>query len=82
MPATQYLLDPIGFIQSPLQDRGQAPRQGSEGAPDAWLVVNEAVAEGLDGIGVGDELFVITWLHEARRDLLKLHPRGETSNPL
>jgi tRNA-Thr(GGU) m(6)t(6)A37 methyltransferase TsaA len=82
MSETKYLLHPIGFIQSSLQDRGEAPKQGSEGAPDAWLVVNPAVAEGLEGIGVGDEIIVITWLHQSRRDVLKLHPRGDNDNPL
>jgi tRNA-Thr(GGU) m(6)t(6)A37 methyltransferase TsaA len=82
MSETEYLLHPIGFVQSPLQERAEAPRQGSEGAPDAWLAVNATVAEGLEGIEVGDEMIVITWLHESRRDILKLHPRGDKHNPL
>jgi tRNA (Thr-GGU) A37 N-methylase len=60
MPETDYLLHPIGFIQSALIDRAEAPLQGSEGAPDAWLEVNSAVAQGLEGIAVGDEIIVIT----------------------
>ncbi len=79
---TGYWLHPIGLIQSPLKDRGDAPKQGSEGAPDAWLEVNSAVAEGLEGIAVGNEIIVITWFHESRRDVLKLHPRGDSNNPL
>ena len=82
MPETEYLLHPIGLIQSSLQDREDAPKQGNEGAPDAWLEVNSAVVEGLEGIGVGSDIIVITWLHESRRDVLKLHPRGDTNNPL
>lgn len=82
MPETEYLLHPVGFIQSPLKDRGEAPRQGNEGAPNAWLEVNSAVAEGLEGIAVGNEIIVITWFHESRRDVLKLHPRGDKTNPL
>ena len=82
MPETEYMLHPIGLIQSPLTDRGEAPRQGSEGAPDAWLEVDPAVAEGLEGIAVGSEIIVITWFHESRRDVLRLHPRGDTNNPL
>jgi tRNA-Thr(GGU) m(6)t(6)A37 methyltransferase TsaA len=82
VPQTDYALEPIGLIRSPLKDRADAPRQGSEGAPDAWLEVNSALAEGLEGIAVGDELIVITWLHQSRRDVLKLHPRGDTTNPL
>ncbi len=82
MPATDYIIHPIGFIRSSLKDKTAAPRQGSEGAPEAWIDLNPAVAEGLDGITVGSELIVITWFHEARRDVLKLHPRDDPRNPL
>jgi tRNA-Thr(GGU) m(6)t(6)A37 methyltransferase TsaA len=75
-------LHPIGFVRSPLDDREKAPNQGSEGAPDAWIELEPSVLDGLDGIEVGAELIVITWLHEARRDVLKTHPRGDTSVPL
>jgi tRNA-Thr(GGU) m(6)t(6)A37 methyltransferase TsaA len=75
-------LRPIGVVRSPLEDRKRAPNQGSEGAPDAWIELTPSVLHGLEGIEVGDELIVITWLHEARRDVLKTHPRGDTSVPL
>ena len=71
MHESHYSLAPIGFLRSPLKERGAAPNQGREGAPDAWLVVDAAVAEGLEGIEVGAELIVITWLHQAERDILK-----------
>lgn len=79
---TEYSLYSVGFIHSPLKQREDAPRQGSKGAPDAWLEVNPTVAEGLDGIAVGDEIIVITWFHQAERDILKLHPRGDKTIPL
>jgi tRNA-Thr(GGU) m(6)t(6)A37 methyltransferase TsaA len=82
MQETEYSLYPVGFILSPLKHRDGAPKQGSEGAPDAWLEVNPAVTEGLDGIGVGDEMIIITWFHKAHRDKLKLHPRGDKTIPL
>jgi tRNA-Thr(GGU) m(6)t(6)A37 methyltransferase TsaA len=82
MPDQEYLIHPIGVIQSALKDRHAAPRQGSEGAPDAWIEVNSALATGLDSIQAGDALIVITWFHESRRDVLKLHPRGDSNNPL
>ena len=82
MPESTYVLDPIGFLHSPLKQTEEAPRQGREGAPDAWLEVRAAVAEGLAGIAVGDEIFVITWLHQAQRDILKVHPRGDETMPL
>jgi tRNA-Thr(GGU) m(6)t(6)A37 methyltransferase TsaA len=82
MRETDYSLSAIGWLHSPLKEPGEAPRQGHEGAPDAWLEVNETVAEGLEGIAVGDEILVITWLHKAQRDILKTHPRNDESMPL
>ena len=82
MPESDYVLYPIGSLQSPLKEPGEAPRQGREGAPDAWLEVNASVAEGLEAIAVGDEIIVITWLHKAGRDILKVHPRGDETVPL
>jgi tRNA-Thr(GGU) m(6)t(6)A37 methyltransferase TsaA len=75
-------LDPIGVVRSTLQDRASAPCQGDEGAPDAWIELRAPVADALEGIEPGDELIVITWLHEARRETLKVHPRGDESRPL
>ena len=77
-----YDLVPIGVIRSSLVDLAAAPMQGDEGAPDATIAVEPSVASALEGIGVGDELFVITWLHEARRDVLQVHPRDDASRPL
>jgi tRNA-Thr(GGU) m(6)t(6)A37 methyltransferase TsaA len=73
---------PIGVIRSMLRARGQAPKQGSEGAPDAWLELRPFAAKGLDGLAVGDEILVITWLHRARRDVLRVHPRSDRTRPL
>jgi tRNA-Thr(GGU) m(6)t(6)A37 methyltransferase TsaA len=75
-------LTPIGFIRSALKHRADAPRQGSEGAPDAVLELVPNVVEGMDGIAVGQEIIVVTWLHQARRDVLKVHPRNDDTLPL
>ena len=72
----------IGVIRSDITERSEAPKQGAEGAPDVWLEVNPLVAEGLMGIKAGDELLVITWLHQGRRDVLQVHPRKNPENPL
>ena len=82
MRETHYSLSVIGWLHSPLKEPGEAPRQGHEGAPDAWLEVNETVAEGLEGIAVGDEILVITWLHKAQRGILQTHPRDDEAMPL
>ena len=72
----------IGYVRSPLRSRDQAPRQGSEGAPEAWLELDLDVSAGLDGIAAGDEVIILTWFHQARRDVLKLHPRDDRSLPI
>jgi tRNA-Thr(GGU) m(6)t(6)A37 methyltransferase TsaA len=74
-------LAPIGRVSSPLTDPAKAPKQGDEGAPDSWIVLSPALADGLDGIEVGAELIVITWLDRAGRDTLRVHPRGDASRP-
>ena len=79
---SSYTLEPVGFIRSILKRREEAPRQGSEGAPDAWLEIEPQFAEALLGMEVGHELIVITWLHEAERDVLKGHPRSDPNRPL
>jgi tRNA (Thr-GGU) A37 N-methylase len=75
-------LEPVGFIRSSVKGREDAPRQGPEGAPDAWLEIEPRFAEALLGMEVGHELIVITWLHEAKRDVLKGHPRSDETRPL
>jgi tRNA-Thr(GGU) m(6)t(6)A37 methyltransferase TsaA len=75
-------LRPIGTIRSVLALRQDAPKQGSEGAPDAWLDVEDWAADGLRGLAMGDEVIVITWLHLARRDVFEVHPRSDPRNPL
>jgi tRNA-Thr(GGU) m(6)t(6)A37 methyltransferase TsaA len=75
-------LRPIGVIRSSIKKRSEAPKQGSEGAPDAWLELSPSVAQGLDGLVAGDDIIVVTWLHQARRNVLKVHPRSDRSRPL
>jgi tRNA-Thr(GGU) m(6)t(6)A37 methyltransferase TsaA len=70
-------LRPVGVIRSVLETRRDAPRQGSEGAPDAWLDLDPRLARGLFGLAAGDEVLVITWLHRARRDVLTVRPRSD-----
>jgi tRNA-Thr(GGU) m(6)t(6)A37 methyltransferase TsaA len=70
----------VGTVESQLIDLASAPKQGDEGAPDAWLVFEERFADALDGIAAGDELLVLTWLHRAERNVLRVHPRGDPAN--
>ena len=75
-------LVPIGHVESSLTEPAEAPKQGGEGAPEAWLVLEPHVLEALDGTRPGDRVIVLTWLHRARRDVLQVHPRDDARNPL
>jgi tRNA-Thr(GGU) m(6)t(6)A37 methyltransferase TsaA len=81
MSAT-YILEPIGFVRSKLTQLEDAPMQGDEGAPEAWLEISQQAVQELKSISVGDDLFVLTWLHLAQRDVLQVHPRGDINRPL
>ena len=76
-----FTIRPIGHVKSPLTSTADAPRQGDEGAPPAYLILDSEVHAGLDGIAVGDEIIVLTWLHEADRRVLTVHPRGDLTRP-
>lgn len=81
MPDERIQLRPIGRVESPLSDPAIAPKQGDEGAPDAWLVLDPSLTTALGGVEVGDQLLVFTWLDRASRDVLEVHPRGDRSRP-
>ncbi len=72
---------PIGRVNSPLTDRAQAPRQGDEGAPDAWLVLDSTVADGARDLAAGTEVIVLTWFDRADREVLVTRPRDDPARP-
>lgn len=73
---------PVGRVESPLANLGDAPRQGDEGGPEAWLVFEPSVAEALGTLRAGSDVLLLTWLDRARRDVLSVHPRGDLTRPL
>jgi tRNA-Thr(GGU) m(6)t(6)A37 methyltransferase TsaA len=75
-------LQEIGVIRSALTNLADAPRQGEEGAPDAWVEVRPEFADALRGIAAGQELLLLTWLHLAARNVLTTHPRNDATLPL
>jgi tRNA-Thr(GGU) m(6)t(6)A37 methyltransferase TsaA len=76
-----YLAVPVGRVESPLTDPASAPKQGREGAPDAWLALEPGVLEAARDLQVGDEVIVLTWLDRAERDVLAVHPRDDRTRP-
>ncbi len=81
MPDGSYVLRPIGVVESPLVDRETAPKQGDEGAPDAWVRFDAAVLGALRDLRPDTDVILLTWLHEARRDVLAVHPRDDRTRP-
>jgi len=77
-----YEVQPVGWIESPLTDLADAPRQGDEGAPDAWVIVRSEFAAAAQGLEPNTEIIVLTWLHLAQRDVLAVHPRDDPARPL
>jgi tRNA-Thr(GGU) m(6)t(6)A37 methyltransferase TsaA len=80
--AAQYQVRPVGHVESPLVDRADAPKQGFEGSPEAWLVFDPDVAEAARDLAADTDVFVLTWLDRAERDVLAVHPRDDPRNPL
>jgi tRNA-Thr(GGU) m(6)t(6)A37 methyltransferase TsaA len=78
---TPLLLKPIGRVVSSLTERSTAPRQGDEGAPDAWIEIDPGVADGMRDLRVGEEIILLTWLDRAYRDVLLVHPRCRVHQP-
>jgi len=72
----------VATVESPLTDRATAPKQGDEGAPEAWLAFDPRYADALEGIAAGDELLLLTWFDRARRDVLRVRPRGDAARPV
>jgi tRNA-Thr(GGU) m(6)t(6)A37 methyltransferase TsaA len=82
MTENRYTIEPVGVVRSTLVSRKGAPRQGYEGAPEAWLEINPSVADAMVGLAAGDEVLLLTWFHQSDRDTLQVHPRNDLSNPL
>lgn len=76
---TDFVVRPVGRVESPLLLRAEAPRQGDEGSPEAWIVVEDEFAPALDGLAAGSDVLVLTWLDRADRTVLRVHPRGDAT---
>jgi tRNA (Thr-GGU) A37 N-methylase len=74
---TSFEVRAIGWVSSNLKDLESAPRQADEGAPEAWFVFDPEISAGLQSLKPGDHVLVLTWLDRARRDIVRVHPRGD-----
>lgn len=78
---TGYEIEPIGRVESPLTERHEAPKQGDEGSPEAWLVLDPRVAEGIADLEAGTDVLVLTWFDRAHREVLRTRPRDDPAAP-
>jgi tRNA-Thr(GGU) m(6)t(6)A37 methyltransferase TsaA len=81
MTDARYEVTPVARVESPLVDRASAPKQGDEGAPEAWVVFAPSIREAARDLRPGAEVLLLTWLDRARRDVLVVHPRGDVNRP-
>ncbi len=79
---SELVLRPIGWVESPVTDPSEAARQGDEGTPNCWLVLDADVRPAIDGLKPDDDIVALTWLHLPDRTVLRVHPRGDTSRPM
>ena len=78
---TRPSLAPIGRVASPLTDRAEAPKQGDEGGPDAWIILDPVYGDAARDLEPGDEILLLTWLDRGDRTALSVHPRDDESSP-
>jgi tRNA-Thr(GGU) m(6)t(6)A37 methyltransferase TsaA len=78
----EFVVRPVGWVESPLVDRGMAPKQGDEGAPEAWIVFHPRYALAMADLAAGQEVLVLTWLDRASREVVAVHPRDDLTRPL
>jgi tRNA-Thr(GGU) m(6)t(6)A37 methyltransferase TsaA len=66
----------IGRIRTPFATRAECPRRGQPDGPECRIEIDPPWRLALRGIGVGDRIEVLYWMHLARRDLLVQAPKG------
>lgn len=78
----QPTLQVIGVLHGDILSSDDAPKNYDESDRTGTLEIYPAYLDGLDGITAGQTIVVLFWLHRARRDVLKVYPRGDTSRGL
>ena len=75
-------LTPIGMLHCGLHTPADAPKNYNESTETGILEIFPQYLQAMDGIEAGQIVVVLFWLHEARRDLLRVYPRGDHSRAL
>lgn len=78
-----FSIQKIGIVRSEIKEREKSPKQAYEGgAPDVWIEIEPSVSDGLLLLKEDMEVILLTWLHLAIRDTLRVHRRKNKNNPL
>lgn len=75
------VLKRIGVVRSTLRQKEDCPLQGDEGAPEAWIHIEEEYVAAMESLAPGDSVILLTWFHLADRDTLKCYPRNQVDAP-
>ena len=78
----QPALQIIGYVHGDIANCEEAPKNYSESERVGSLEIFPEYEDALDGIDSGQTIVVLFWLHQAVRDILKVHPRGDESKKL
>lgn len=78
---SEYQLEPIGTVVSPLTTLRDCPKQYSENAPEADVIIRTEFADALTSLKPGMDVLLFTWLHQADRSIQRVHPRGNLAVP-
>jgi len=71
----------VGYIRSQYKRREECPKQPEADMPCAILEIDKRFLPAMEGLREGEQIVVLTWLHKGNREILKCHPRGNTSIP-
>jgi len=76
-----FTINPIGHVRSDLQNLEDCPKQGRLDGPAARVIIQKEYRAALQGLRVGGEILLLTWLHQASRDRLTGRAQGNPDNP-
>ncbi len=80
--ALPITLTPVGVMHCRLLSPDDTPKNFTESDQTGTLEIFPRYEEALEGIEAGQTLVALFWLHQARRDVLKVYPRGDRSRGL
>jgi len=76
-----FAVQPIGILHCNITSKKLAPKNYDISSQPGTIEIFPEFLAALDGISTGDTIVVLFWLHKAQRNILRVHPRGDTNRP-